>query len=75
MTCWASVRNQTLSEMKSNIGTSLEDTITIVIRYKQVHEIKNEDVILFQNLKYKILKLNKEDIKKEYITIIAKRNS
>jgi SPP1 family predicted phage head-tail adaptor len=74
-TCWASIKGQTINEMKSTIGTSLEDTITIVIRYKQVKEIKSEYKILFDNLTYEIKKLNKEDIKKEFITIIAKRIS
>jgi len=61
--------------MKSNIGTSLEDTITIVIRYKQLQEIKNEYIIKYQDEKYEIKKINKDEIKKEFTTIIAKKVS
>lgn len=71
-TCWASVRSQFLNEVKSTIGTILEDTLTFIIRYQQVAAIKNTMKIEWSNETYEIVKINRGVARKDFTTIIAK---
>ncbi len=73
--CWCTVRSQFLNEIQSNIGTILEDTITFIIRYYQPIQITNDMIIIYNNVEYKIIKINIDDGLKEYTTIIAKKVS
>lgn len=71
-TCWASVQSQFLNEVKSTIGTILEDTLTFIIRYQQVAAIKNTMKIEWSNETYEIVKINRGVARKDFTTIIAK---
>lgn len=73
--CWCTVRSQFLNEVQSNVGTILEDTITFIIRYYQPVQITSDLIIEFNNIEYKIIKINIDDGLKEYTTIIAKKVS
>ncbi|MFG3610996.1 phage head closure protein [Rummeliibacillus stabekisii] len=73
--CWCDVRSQFLNEVKSSIGTILEDTVTFVIRYTQAVNIKNDMLIQYKNCEYEIVKITLDESFKEFSTIIAKKVS
>ncbi|EUJ34270.1 phage head closure protein [Brochothrix campestris] len=70
--CWSSVQSQFLNEIKSTIGTVLEDTLTFIIRYQQIAEVKNNMKIVFDGETYEIVKITKGVSRKDFTTIIAK---
>lgn len=70
--CRARFITQFLKESASNIGTVLENTITLVIRYKQPIQITNDMRLRHNGVMYEILNINPDKQKKDYTTIIIK---
>lgn len=73
--CWAELKTQFLNEVKSNIGTVLEDTVTFIIRHNPDIELTSDCVVEFNQKEYKIVKMTPDEALKEYDTVIAKKVS
>jgi head-tail adaptor len=75
MKSWASIHNQTFQDIKTNMGTELEDTITIIIRAKQKEEIITSYLIKYQNESYKILNMTRGVQNGVYTMILARKET
>lgn len=71
-TCWASVRSQYLNDIRANLGTVLEGTITFIIRYDQSYALTNDLEVKWNGQFYDIVSLNPDTVKKDFTTIVAK---
>lgn len=70
--CYACVQEQFLNDVKSTIGTVLEDTTTFIIRYQQREKITRTMRIKWREQEYEIEKINPDPRKRQFTTIIAK---
>lgn len=73
--CWATIRTQFLKEAIANIGTTLQDTITFIIRHQQTQEITNDMTVVHNGKRYEIIQINPDLQYKEFTTVICKRVS
>ena len=69
--CYSCVQEQFLSDVKSTIGTVLEDTTTFIIRYQQREKITRTMRIKWRGQEYEIKKINPDPRKRQFATIIA----
>lgn len=72
--CWAEAKSQSLQDVKTSIGTTLEDTVTFVIRYTKT-KLTNDMTIELGNDTYEITKITPDIQEKKFTTIIAKKVS
>lgn len=70
--CYASVQTQRLSDVKTNIGTLLEGTLTFIIRYQQKKELRNDMKVLWGGKSFEVITITKGEFAKDFTTIIAK---
>ena len=70
--CWASVRSQMLKDLRTTIGTVLEGTITMIIRYEQPNSINTKMKIKYKDKVYSIIAINEGTAFKDYTTIVSK---
>lgn len=70
--CWASFQDQYLRDMVATVGTTLENTVTFVIRYDQKVEVTRSHFIYFEGKRYNIIRVNKGQYNRDYTTIVAK---
>lgn len=70
--CWASVREQMLQDVQKTAGTTLENTITFIIRYQQKELIKTNMRIVWQGTQFEIVSFTRGVYKKDFQSIIAK---
>ena len=70
--CWASVRTQMLKDFLASVGTVLEGTLTFIIRYDQVSEVKNTMQVSWRDKTYNIVQITKGEYKRDFTTIVAK---
>lgn len=70
--CYSCVQEQFLSDVKSTIGTVLEDTTTFIIRYQQREKITRTMRIKWREQEYEIKKINPDPRKRQFTMIIAK---
>ncbi|WP_270278291.1 phage head closure protein [Enterococcus faecalis] len=70
--CYSCVQEQFLSDVKSTIGTVLEDTTTFIIRYQQREKVTRTMRIKWREQEYEIKKINSDPRKRQFTTIIAK---
>lgn len=68
----AAVWTRFLKENESVLGTLLQDTITLIVRYKQKMKITNDMLIKFNGDLYEIKNINPDEQKKDFTTIIVK---
>lgn len=67
--CWASRKEQYMSDIKTTIGTTLENAVSFLIRSPKGFEIKTSDLIKYNNVNYQVIKVSQDTI---YTIIMAK---
>lgn len=70
--CWASFQDQYLRDMVATVGTTLENTVTFVIRYDQKVEVTRGQFVYFEGKRYNIERVNKGQYNRDFTTIVAK---
>lgn len=71
--CWCMVKTQFLSDLTSQAGTVLENTVNFVIRSQQGYDINNELQVKWNDVVYDIVDINPDTAKKQYDVIIGKK--
>ena len=70
--CWACLKEQMLRDMYTLAGTTMEGTVTFIVRYQQVEKIQTDMRIKHNNESYEIISISKGTYSKDFTTIIAK---
>jgi len=71
--CWAHVRTQNIQDVKASFGTTFENTVDFVIRYKQPYDINNTMVIQWRGESYEIVEINPDTGFKEFTVIVGRK--
>ncbi len=74
-TVWACIREQMLKDKLSTVGTILEGTISVIIRYKQDFKIGTDFKIKWNNQEFEIVDIQKGVYKQDFTVITAKQVS
>jgi SPP1 family predicted phage head-tail adaptor len=71
-TVWIAPRTQFVSEIKSTVLTTYQDTVDIVLRHEVTSDITADMIILWNEIKYDIVKINRDISEKKYDVLILK---
>lgn len=71
--CWTFVKTSTINDVKNSLGTVYEDTLNFVIRYNPDVVITNKHFVVWNGLRYGIVKINPDTGEKKFNVIIAKK--
>lgn len=71
------LRTQNIRDVQKNIGTILEDSITLVIRHQRAHVIKNDMHVYIDDepQAYEIVQYTRDFTRKTYDTLIVRARS
>ncbi|MHC5226902.1 phage head closure protein [Enterococcus sp. LJL99] len=72
-TVWACIREQMLKEKVATVGTVLEGTISVIIRYRQDFTIDTSMKLKHNDLEFEIIDISKGIYKQDFTTITAKQ--
>lgn len=72
---YCQLRSRRLTEVEKNIGTVLEDTITVVMRHQPALVVENEMFLVSLGQEYEIITHNKDVESKRFDTLTVKRKS
>lgn len=73
--CWCKLKAQLLKEYRSEVGTTLEDTVTFVLRTYQTFIFDHTMTILFEGKMYSIIKSMPDATDSEFQAIIAQEKT
>lgn len=68
--CWAAVKEQYAADVRSTLGTVLEDSVQFLVRLRKVG---NESTIRWNGKDYEIIKVVGDPLNNKHTTIYAKR--
>lgn len=71
-TVWAAIKEQMFKDKVATIGTILEGTISIIIRYKQDFDINTNMKVKWNNKTYEIVDYSKGVFGQDFTVISAK---
>lgn len=72
---YCELRSQNLTEAQKNIGTVLEDTLTLIIRYQEGLNIESDMVATVNGVTYEVIKHTPDISRKQFDTIILRARS
>lgn len=71
--CWCAVKEQYASDVKSTIGTVLEDTVTFMIRSANPNKPQNKQTLKYKGEAYDIVKITEDPLNNTHTTVYAKK--
>lgn len=69
---YCELRSQNMTEVQKNIGTVLEDTLTIIIRHQVGLEITSDMKAVINGVEYDIIKHTPDVARQQFDTVIVK---
>lgn len=72
-TIWACIREQLHKDKLATVGTVLEGTLSIIVRYHQDFVIDTNQRIRWQGLEFEIVDVQKGIYKKDFTTLTVKQ--
>lgn len=72
-TIWACIREQLYKDKLATVGTVLEGTLSIIIRYHQDFVIDINQRIRWQDIEFEIVDIQKGIYKKDFTTLSVKQ--
>lgn len=71
-TVWACVREQLFRDKTASVGTVLEGTLNVIIRYQQDFDINTNQRIKWRGNEYEVVDFNRGVYKKDFTTLNVK---
>lgn len=72
-TVWACIREQLFKDKLATVGTILEGTLSVIIRYHQDFTIDTNQRIRWQEVEFEIIDIQKGIYKKDFTTLTVKQ--
>ncbi|EUJ29610.1 phage head closure protein [Listeria newyorkensis] len=69
---WFGYKQKYLNEVKGEVGTVLESTVTLIIRQKQKKEVQSDWIVKIKGELFDIIKINPDTEDEEFLVLICK---